>query len=692
MLLAGKYQAVRLMSNKGGFGDTYEVSKRGVSRVLKVLKSDNVKAIELFDREFRVLKNLTSQNISGIPQVKDFFLYHPCNSHQALHCIVMERIDGLDLEEYLKTRKKPIDEKMAIDWISQLTDILQQVHNQGILHRDIKPSNIMLKPDGQLVLIDFGAAKEAAASIPGQSTLIYTPGYAAPEQHQTGRTSPKSDFFALGRTFVYLLTAAHPMELYDSYNDSLLWRPRSKNISPSFLDLIDRLMQEKLHLRPNDVTEIIAAIADLSDNNLNPLPPANPDPNPFVPPALSITRPPTVPVHQTPPITQPPTVPAHQPISATQQPTVSTHQPLSITQQSVVSTIQPPPNIHTPTGSESGSKSINKWILTLAILSILGISISIVIGFWPNKNEKFTDIDQRSVPSGKFKVGGSTTWATTRQPQALINTAIKGAFRDFNVEYIDANSTDIPSVKNGKCDKVTGSNAGICWLIEGDLDFAQSSVSLEKYKYADKAKAQNLKEEAIAYDALSVVVNPNLEVTNLTVAQLRDIYSGNVNNWNQVGGPNIPIEPFSRNEETAGSVSVFKDLVLPGGSMGSQVITVNNTTEGLNKVKNSKGGIYFGAAKEVIVDFCGTKPLAINSVKPYLEPLKAANVCSDSNRNKINKDVIRSNEYPLIRKIYMIIKADRSRKQEAGEAYVKLLLTKQGQGVLEEAGFVGINK
>lgn len=687
MLLAGKYQAVRLMSNKGGFGDTYEVSKRGVSRVLKVLKSDNVKAVELFDREFRVLKNLTSQNVSGIPQVKDFFLYHPCSSHQALHCIVMERINGLDLEEYLKTRKKPIDEKMAIDWISQLTDILQQVHNQGILHRDIKPSNIMLKPDGQLVLIDFGAAKEAAASIPGQSTLIYTPGYAAPEQHQTGRTSPKSDFFALGRTFVYLLTAAHPMELYDSYNDFLLWRHRSKNISPSFLDLIDRLMQEELHLRPKDVTEIIAAIADLSDNNLNLLPPANPDPNLFVPPVVSITQPPTVPAHQTSPITQPPTVPVYQPLSATQQPTVPTHQPLSITQQSAVPTIQPPLNIHTPTASASSPKSINKWILTLATLSILGISVSIIIGFRPNKNEKFTDIDSRNIPAGTFKVGGSTTWATTRQPQALINTAIQGAFSDFIVKY-----TDAPEVKNSKCSDKSGSNAGICLLIEGDLDIVQSSVSLADPRHAGEAQEHKLKEEAIAYDALSVVVNPNLEITNLTIDQLRNIYSGNVNNWNQVGGPNIPIEPFSRNEETAGSVSVFKDLVLLGKSMGSQVIPVNGTTQGLNRVKNSKGGIYFGAAKEVIVDFCGAKPLAINSIKPYLEPLKTANNCSDSNRNKINKDVIRSKEYPLIRKIYIVIKADESKKQKAGEAYAKLLLTKQGQEILEEAGFVGINK
>jgi serine/threonine protein kinase len=697
MLLSGKYQAIRLMSNKGGFGDTYEVTNRGVSEVLKVLKSDDVKAIELFEREFRVLKNLTSKDIAGIPRVKDFFLYLPCNSPPAIQCLVMERIQGLDLEEYLKTRGRPIDEKMAIEWISKLTSILQQVHDQGILHRDIKPSNIMLQPNGQLVLIDFGAAKEAAASIPGQSTCIYTPGYAAPEQYKSGRTSAKSDFFALGRTFVYLLTAEHPMHLYNSSLDSLQWRDKSKNISPEFLDLIDHLMQEDPQLRPNNLTDIITAINVLLGNSLNlkpsvPKPPPNPDPNLSsskpTSASLSITQQPTVPPSQPSSNTQQPTVLPSQPLSNTQQPTILPSQPSSNTQQSTVPPSQPSSNTQQ---SASNPKSVNKLIPALAILCALILLTLIGIRFWPSKEkelDKFTDV--QNVPSGKFKVGGSTTWATTRQQQALINTAIQGAFGNFKVEYVDASSALLTSATGDKCDNKPGSNAGICLLIAGGLDFAQSSVPLEKSKYANKAQAQHLKEEAVAYDALSIVVNPDLEINNLTMAQLRDIYSGIVKNWSQVGGPNLPIEAFSRREDSAGSVSVFKNLVLNGNNMGSHVIMVDNTTQGLNKVKSSKGGIYYGAAKEVIVDFCETKPLAINSVKPYLEPLQTPNTCGDSNRNKINRDVIETHQYPLIRKIYVVIKADGSIKQQAGEAYVKLLKTKQGQEILGSAGFVGI--
>jgi len=124
LLLAGKYRATKLMSNKGGFGDTYEVTELSVPKVLKILKSNNPKAIELFGREYQVLESLSGEGIAGIPLVEDFFLYAPNGSQIALHCLVMERIFGMDLEEYIKVIKKSIDQKTAIGWLSQLTQIL----------------------------------------------------------------------------------------------------------------------------------------------------------------------------------------------------------------------------------------------------------------------------------------------------------------------------------------------------------------------------------------------------------------------------------------------------------------------------------------------------------------------------------------------------------------------------------------
>jgi serine/threonine protein kinase/ABC-type phosphate transport system substrate-binding protein len=692
MLLAGKYQAVRLISSQGAFNDTYEITKRGVSKVLKVLKSDNAKVTKLFDQEFRALKNLISKNVSGIPQVKDLFLYSPCDSQQTLRCLVMEPIYGLNLEEYLTAKRQPINEKIAIDWMSQLTNILKQVHSQGILHRDIKPSNIVLQPDGQLVLTDFGAATAIGANHWGQTPQIQIPSYTAPEQHQTGESSRKSDFFSLGRTFVYLLTAVHPMSFYHSYKDALQWRNKNENISPDFLDLIDYLMEEDPEQRPENALDIITAITDLVDPTddsmfLNPIAQEEPTANIIDSPyTFEVAIEPT---YQPGFATRTPTDPTFQSLSITQTPTGSAFQPPLFTP--IFTAFQPLINPETlPTQDpRPGSLLSTKWIIPpLAMASTLAFLFALVgLQTWPNKPERFADI--KNVPSGDFKVGGSTTWATTRQEQVLLDKTINKSFDKFNVGYVDSN---IPSAQNQKCDDKPGSNTGICWLIEGDLDFAQSSVSLAQSKYASEVQKYQLKEEAVAYDALSVVVNPELNISNLTVAQLRNIYSGKITNWEEVGGPNLSIEAFTRDESVSGSASALRNLVLQGEPIGSQILLVNNLNQGLNKVKNSKGGIYYGAAKEVMVDFCGVKPLAINSVKPYLEPLKTPDTCNSLSRNEINKDAMRNQKYPLTRKIYVVTKADGTSRQQAGEAYTKLLLTKQGQEILEKAGFAGIDK
>jgi serine/threonine protein kinase len=182
ILLLGRYQVVRLLSEKGGFADTYEVMHHGVMRVLKVLKDSNPKAIELFQREFEVLNQ---SDHPGIPKAEEYFEFMPRGGSVPLQCLVMEKILGTDLEEYVKQCGKPIDERCAIEWLDQLVHILQVIHDRKLLHRDIKPSNIILQPDGQLALIDFGAVGRfdlGGTQSPISPTFIYTPGYAAPEQ------------------------------------------------------------------------------------------------------------------------------------------------------------------------------------------------------------------------------------------------------------------------------------------------------------------------------------------------------------------------------------------------------------------------------------------------------------------------------------------------------------------------------
>ncbi|NJO49496.1 MAG: hypothetical protein HC840_08670 [Leptolyngbyaceae cyanobacterium RM2_2_4] len=139
------------------------------------------------------------------------------------------------------------------------------LHNNSVqqcFHRDIKPSNIICRPNGQLVLIDFGAVREVTPTMlvkvgGGQAlTGICSPGYAPPEQID-GRPLPQSDFFALGRTLVHLLTSKHPLELdVDLYTGELRWRDQAPSIRAPLADLIDHLMSPVVGRRPPNTDAI----------------------------------------------------------------------------------------------------------------------------------------------------------------------------------------------------------------------------------------------------------------------------------------------------------------------------------------------------------------------------------------------------------------------------------------------------
>ncbi|MGJ5676229.1 MAG: serine/threonine protein kinase [Nostochopsis sp.] len=258
ILLQGRYTVVEKLG-KGGFGTTFEVSDRGTRKVLKILTDDNSKAIELFQQEAQVLNQLQSP---GIPKVDadGYFTVKPNNSSAPLHCLVMEKIEGVDLEKWMKSRHcQPISQIQAFDWLKQLVNILSTIHTQQYFHRDIKPQNIMLQPNGQLVLIDFGSVRQVTTTILEGvcHTRIVSKGYSPPEQ-QNGYSVQQSDFFALGRTFVFLLTGKKPQDIaiYNPLTNQLDWRPHALHISPIFADLIDYLMAATASNRPEN-TQVI---------------------------------------------------------------------------------------------------------------------------------------------------------------------------------------------------------------------------------------------------------------------------------------------------------------------------------------------------------------------------------------------------------------------------------------------------
>ena len=274
-ILLERYRVLRPLG-AGGFGCTFEVDCRGATMVLKVLKlgefldpASQEQIISLFQREAKVLSQLRHP---GIPRVEPdaYFTYRPNSFTEPLHCLVMEKIEGKDLEAWLDSRDcEPISEELALDWLKQLAEILDKLHQQQYFHRDIKPANIIIKPSGSLALIDFGAVKEItntflvkiSAGKPG--TGVMSPGY-TPFEQSNGKAVPQSDFFAVGRTMVHLLTGKSPLEFDEDPNfGKLLWREEVPAVSERLADFIDYLMAPFPGNRPLDARAILDGLESL---------------------------------------------------------------------------------------------------------------------------------------------------------------------------------------------------------------------------------------------------------------------------------------------------------------------------------------------------------------------------------------------------------------------------------------------
>ena len=265
LLIDGRYRVQRLLG-QGGFGLTYQVlDLNSKPKVLKVLTDNHPKYVELFRQEARVLEIM---NHPGIPRIdlNGYFTYYPQDAKEPLHCIVMEKIEGLNLEEYLLKRgNRPI-----LRWLAELSLILEQVHSLNFFHRDIKPSNIMLKANGCLVLIDFGTARQVSDSYiekqsAGLITGVVSSGY-TPIEQMRGKAVKQSDFYALGGTMIFLLTASSPLEFYNSQKDKIEWSKAVDNISPEFASLIDSMISSFPINRPKNAREIFQEILKIDSS------------------------------------------------------------------------------------------------------------------------------------------------------------------------------------------------------------------------------------------------------------------------------------------------------------------------------------------------------------------------------------------------------------------------------------------
>jgi len=268
LLLQNRYRVMNVLHQREDrvttLYDVVDEKDQDTPKVLKVLYTKNPDTITRFDREADLLKNYRIEGLPTVGQDGYFPIEFPNNPIPA-HCLVMEKIPGLNLEQWLK-QHGAIDERRAIDWLKQLTTVLERLHSNNFIHRDIKPSNIMYRnSDNRIFLIDLGAVRLINQNIDEQTTTtIGSFPYMAPEQYK-GKADFKSDFYALGRTFVHLLTNKNPSQIEQDTQEKLLWRTESTPVSDQFAALINSLLERKLNGRPGNTKDILKRIQVIED-------------------------------------------------------------------------------------------------------------------------------------------------------------------------------------------------------------------------------------------------------------------------------------------------------------------------------------------------------------------------------------------------------------------------------------------
>ncbi len=329
-------------------------------------------------------------------------------------------------------------------------------------------------------------------------------------------------------------------------------------------------------------------------------------------------------------------------------------------------------------------------VITSIILGMVSGLALWQLGVKPSKNSRFKPIfsgispiptfeSVPNVPSGLFNYGGSTTWVPLRQE---IDPIIQKTLPQFKLRYTDPITGD------------PGSGTGIKMLLDNQLSFSQSSrpLNLKEYQQA-KSMGFTLEEVPIAIDAIVVGVHPQLNVSRLTIEQLQKIYTQKITNWSQVGGQDLLITPYSKDQQESGTAEFFVNNVLLGQQFGKNTQIISTTTEAMRKVSNNQGGIYYASAPELIPQ-CGIKPLSLGSkpgqwVTPYKLPLVSQSNCPKQ-RNQLNHNVFRTGDYPMTRRLFVIIKRNGQVDEQAGTAYAKLLLTDEGQALVVKAGFISL--
>ena len=255
-VIDGKYKILNKIG-QGGMSVVYLAINEAANKpwAIKEVRKDGTKDFEVVKQglivETDMLKRLHHKNLPSIIDVID---------RDDTFLIVMDYIEGRSLNEVLKENGAQPQE-YVIEWAKQLCDVLGYLHSRKppIIYRDMKPSNVMLKPDGNVALIDFGTAREFKnREMVEDTTCLGTQGYAAPEQFGGhGQTDPRTDIYCLGATIYHLVTGHNPAKPpYEMY-PIRQWNP---NLSSGLEQIIMKCVQKNPDERYQSCSELMYAL------------------------------------------------------------------------------------------------------------------------------------------------------------------------------------------------------------------------------------------------------------------------------------------------------------------------------------------------------------------------------------------------------------------------------------------------
>lgn len=209
-IIDSKYEILKLLNTGGMNSAIYLALDKKLNRqwAIKKVRKSSSQTTSMLMAEASIMKNLDHPmlpRIVGIEEDLKFFY------------IIMDFVQGENLKTVV-TSSGPQAQDTVVSWGVKLCDVLTYLHGKGIVYRDMKPANIMLSPDGNIKLIDFGIAREYKENASEDTTALGTEGYAAPEQYEgKGQTDARTDVYGMGITLFQLLTGVNP----SSYQENI---------------------------------------------------------------------------------------------------------------------------------------------------------------------------------------------------------------------------------------------------------------------------------------------------------------------------------------------------------------------------------------------------------------------------------------------------------------------------------------